>query len=74
MDEGIFGLDRNQRWILYGIMIAPMVLTPLTILIINDSLVTIVLLQVVCYLGLPYWYMKRVSKEREVSIYFMSEF
>lgn len=74
MDEGVFGLDTKQKLCMYGIVAAPLIVTPLALLITNDALFTMFILQVVCYLGLPYWYIKRISKEGEVSIYFINEF
>jgi len=74
MDEGVFGLEKKQRLIVYGIMYAPSILIPLIMLMVRDSLFCMIVLQTVCYCGLPYYYIKKVSKEQELSVYFLSEF
>ncbi|KAL4475817.1 hypothetical protein ABPG72_011378 [Tetrahymena utriculariae] len=74
MDEGVYGLTTKQKFCIYGLVLAPILLTPITLLLLKDALVTIIVLQIVCYFGLPYLYIKKISKEKEISIYFISEF
>ena len=72
--EDLFGLDKKQRIYLYFIQLSPTVVTLSTLLVFNDALAALTALQLVCYLAIPYIYIKYLSKEKQIAVYFLNEF
>jgi membrane protease YdiL (CAAX protease family) len=54
--------------------LSPIVVTISTLYFSNDALVTLLALHVISYVGIPYLYIKYLSKEGELKVYFMNEF
>ena len=70
---GLFGLDNKQRGYMAASCIAPTLITISAIHFSKDALFTIVCLQAIGYLLVPYLYIRYLSKEGEVQAYFLNE-
>jgi hypothetical protein len=53
--------------------LSPSIIATVSLLIFKDALTTVVLLLSIGYLLIPYLYIKYISKEKELSPYFMNE-
>ena len=56
------------------IQLSPTAITLSSLLLTKDALVTMVALLLVGYLAIPYLYIKYLSKEKEITVYFLNEF
>lgn len=56
------------------IQLSPTVITLSSLLVFKDALTAVVILLLVCYLAIPYLYIKYLSKEKEITVYFLNEF
>ena len=73
MFEGLFGLQRNQKMYLHGALLAPAFVVWLVLFQSKDGLTALLALQLICYLLAPFIYIRYLSKEREIKIYFLNE-
>ena len=73
MFEGLFGLQRNQKVFLHGALLAPAVVVWLVLFQSKDGLTALAALQTICYVLAPLLYIRYLSKERELRIYFLNE-
>ncbi|EGR27347.1 hypothetical protein IMG5_197320 [Ichthyophthirius multifiliis] len=73
MEEGVFGLSKKQKYYIYLTLLMPCLLPFIIMQIYKDGLFTLTITQL-AYLILPYIYVKYVSKEKEIQIFFLGEF
>jgi hypothetical protein len=71
---GLFGLNRKQKLYMAGACGAPIVVALTSLYATGDGLITILAVNAIAYILIPYIYIKYLSKEQEVGVYFLNEF
>jgi len=71
---GLFDLSLKQKSMLHFIQLSPTIISFISLAYIQDALLSIIAIQIISFIMLPIYYIKSLSKEKEIEPYFHNEF